>query len=310
MTGSVLPPLVIAAAGGLLLALMWRLGALIPPPVAAWNRVARHYGLLDDRPLTERLGERAPSIRRLDQAFNIPRLLAVSGRRQSAASWLLGNLALALLLVLVALVLELVGLAALGRLPVPLVYCLAYGLVAFLVRYLLLRIAAQRRQTGLERGLSEALTELAILTYTRQMPIDQAVELLARAQSDGYLWGLLKDENWQELAAQEPPRHWPQARSHPNPSTAAIYDRIGQTYQVPMFSLLAANLRRMGEKGQDPRRVLTNLARSVGKNRLAEMHVASERSRFRQAVPLGLMIAPLLLLIGYPAWVSFSRAFH
>ena len=77
-----------------------------------------------------------------------------------------------------------------------------------------------------------------------------------------------------------------------------------------MFCLLAANLRRMGEKGQDPRRVLTNLARTVGKNRLAEMQVLSERSRFRQAVPLGLMIAPLLLLIGFPAWVSFSRAFH
>jgi len=39
------------------------------------------------------------------------------------------------------------------------------------------------------------------------------------------------------------------------------------------------------------------------------MQVRSEQAKFRQAVPIGLMIIPLLLLIGYPAWVSLSRAF-
>ena len=310
MTGLLLPPLLILAVGVLVLALMWRLGALTPPPVAAWNKVGRHYGLVDDRPLTERLGERAPFVRRLDKAFNIPRLLALAGRGQSAASWLLGNLALALLFVLAALAFELLGLAVNGQLPLPLFYCLMYGATAFLVRYVLLRAAAKRRQFGIDSGLSEALTEIAILTYTRQMPIDQAIELLARAQADGYLWGLLKDEGWKELAAIEVPRQWQNVRSRPQTSTAAIYDRIGENYEVPMFSLLASSLRRIGEKGQDPRHVLTHLAASVGKNKLAQMQLRSERSRFRQAVPLGLMIAPLLLLIGYPAWVSFSKAFH
>lgn len=310
MTAYLLPPLLILTVGALVLALMWRLGALTPPPVAAWNRVGGHYGLIDDRPLTERLGERAPFVRRLHLAFNIPRLLAIAGRRQSATSWLLGNLALALLFVLVAVAFELLGLAANGQLPLPLFYCLMYGAAAFLVRYVLLRAAAKRRQFGIESGLSEALTEIAILTYTRQLPIDQAVELLARAQADGYLWGLLRGDSWKELADIDVPRQWQNVRRRPQASTASIYDRIGQSYEVPMFSLLASNMRRMGEKGQDPRHVLTNLARTVGKNKLAQMQMKSERSRFRQAVPLGLMIAPLLLLIGYPAWVSFSRAFH
>jgi hypothetical protein len=55
--------------------------------------------------------------------------------------------------------------------------------------------------------------------------------------------------------------------------------------------------------------VLTNLARSVGAERLAEMQVRSEQSKFRQAIPIGLMILPLIGLIGYPAWASLSRAF-
>src|SRR5262245_23819053 len=90
------PALIVGAAALLLLAL-WRTGALTPPPVAAWNRVGRNHGLLDDRPLTERLGERAPLVRRFDDAANIPRLLAIAGRSESATGWILRTAALSLL---------------------------------------------------------------------------------------------------------------------------------------------------------------------------------------------------------------------
>src|SRR5207248_1859205 len=145
---------------------------------------------------------------------------------------------------------------------------------------------------GLQLGLASCLTEIAILTYTRQVSVEQALDLLARAQVDGHLWGLLKDEAWRQLVTLDTPQ-LVAFRGHAFTSTATIYERIGQEYEVPMFTLLSSNMRRIDDKGLAPRSVLTNLARSVGAERLAEMHVRSEQSKFRQAIPIGLMIVPL-----------------
>ncbi|HEY4025639.1 MAG TPA: hypothetical protein VGO86_04330 [Candidatus Dormibacteraeota bacterium] len=287
---------------------LWRLGALTPPPIAAWNRVGRNHGLIDDRPLTERLGERAPFVRRFDDAANIPKLLAIAGRTESATAWFLRTTALALLAVLGGFALDLLGLATGGDLPFPLIYCVAFGALTFLVGFLLLRIAARRRQAALEAGLSSALTELAILTYNHQMSIDNALDLLARSQADGHLWELMRDEGWRRLVVVDSSRMLP-FRDQAFTSVASLYEKIGHAYGVPMFVLLGSTMRRMDDKGLSPRSVLTNLARAVGAGNLAEMQVRSEQSKFRQAVPIGLMIVPLLLLIGYPAWVSLSRAF-
>jgi hypothetical protein len=301
-------PALIVGLGVLVVLVLWRLGALTPPPVAAWNRVGRNYGMIDDRPLTERLGERAPFLRRFDEATNIPRLLAIAGRSESAAAWGMRNAALALVVLVGLLAADLLGAAAQQRLPFPLIDCLAAAVVTFVIGYLLLRIAARRRQAGLQNALANCLTEIAILTYTRQVSIEQALDLLARAQVDGYLWGLLKDDDWRQLVTLNTPRLIA-FRGHPFTSTATVYERIGQQYEVPMFTLLASNMRRIDDKGLSPRSVLTNLARSVGSERLAEMQVRSEQSKFRQAIPIGLMILPLIGLIGYPAWASLSRAF-
>jgi hypothetical protein len=301
-------PALIVGVAVLLGAALWRAGALTPPPVVAWNRVGRNHGLLDDRPLTERLGERAPFVRRFDDAANIPRLLAIAGRTESATAWVLRTIALSLLLTLTGFALELFGFATGGELPFPLIYCVGLGAVAFTLGYLLLRIAAQRRQSAIEAGLSGALTELAILTYNHQMSIDHALDLLARAQVDGYLWGLIKDEDWRRLVILDASRLLP-FREQPFTSVSSLYEKIGQAYGVPMFSLLGSTMRRIDDKGLSPRSVLTNLARAVGANAIAEMQVRSEQSKFRQAVPIGLMIVPLMLLIGYPAWASLSRAF-
>ena len=308
MPSLILPGLIIAA--GILVGLgLWRAGALTSPPVSAWHRVGRNHGLIDDRPLTERLGERAPFMRRFDDAANIPRLLAVAGRTESATAWIMRTVALSLLVMLAGFGLEIVGLTANHTLPFPLIYCVGVGVVAFLIGYLLLRIAAKRRQTALQDGLSGALTELAILTYNHQMSIDHALDLLARAQVDGYLWGLMRDEDWRRLVVLDSSRLLP-FRDQAFTSVATLYERIGAAYGVPMFSLLGSTMRRMDDKGLAPRAVLTNLARAVGASSLAEMQVRSEQSKFRQAVPIGLMILPLLLLIGYPAWTALSRAFQ
>lgn len=302
-----LPGLIVVAA--LLLGLvLWRAGALTTPPVAAWNRVGRNHGLIDERPLTERLGARAPFMRRFDDAANIPRLLAIAGRTESATSWLLRTIALSLLVMVVGFGLEVIGFASRGELPFPLFYCVGMAVFAFTLGYLLLRIAAKRRQALLQGGLGGALTELAILTYNHQMSIENALDLLARSQADGTLWTLLRDEEWRQLVVLDSSRLMP-FREQPFISVSALYEKIGHAYGVPMFSLLGSTMRRIDDKGLAPRSVLTNLARAVGANSLAEMQVKSEQSKFRQAIPIGLMIVPLLVLIGYPAWVSLSRAF-
>jgi hypothetical protein len=308
MPSLVLFPGLIVLTGVVLLAVLWRAGALTPPTVVAWNRVGRNHGLLDERPLTERLGARAPFMRRFDDAANIPRLLAIAGRTESATAWVLRTVALSLLVTVAGFALELLGLTTGGDLPFPLIYCVGMGVVAFTAGYLLLRIAAQRRQAAIQSGLSGALTELAILTYNHQMSIDHALDLLARSQVDGTLWGLMKEEDWRRLVVLDASRLMP-FREQPFTSVATLYEKIGQAYEVPMFSLLGSTMRRIDDKGLSPRSVLTNLARAVGANAIAEAQVRSEQSKFRQAVPIGLMILPLLLLIGYPAWVALSRAF-
>jgi hypothetical protein len=308
MPSIILFPALILAAAAVLLVALWRAGALTPPPVVAWNRVGRNHGLLDERPLTERLGSRAPFVQRFDDAANIPRLLAIAGRTESATAWMLRTVALALLVTIGGFGLEVLGVATGGGLPFPLIYCVGMGAVAFTTGYLLLRIAAQRRQAAIQAGLSGALTELAILTYNHQMSIDHALDLLARSQVDGQLWGLMRDEDWRRLVVLDASRLMP-FREQPFTSVASLYEKIGHAYSVPMFSLLGSTMRRIDDKGLAPRSVLTNLARAVAANAIAEMQVRSEQSKFRQAIPIGLMILPLLLLIGYPAWVSLSRAF-
>ncbi|MBJ7602153.1 MAG: type II secretion system F family protein [Candidatus Dormibacteraeota bacterium] len=302
-----LAPMLILLAGAGVLALIWRLGVLTPPPVAAWQKIGSHYGFVDVRPLTERLGERAPFVKQLDNAFNIPRLLALAGRNESGTAWALRNLALALAVVVGFLAVELLSVLLAGMAPLPIWDGLVFALALLGLRWLMLRVAAGHRRRGIENGLAEAMTELAILTYTAQVPIDQALEILARAQSDGYLWSLLKDENWKQLVNLDRTRAGVLGR-RVAPSTALIYERIGEAYELPMFSLLAASVRRIGERGQESRSVFTNLARSVGQRKLAAMQTASERSRFLQAVPLGLMIVPLITLIGYGAWITFIKA--
>jgi hypothetical protein len=304
-----LMPGLIVAAAVVLGFVLWRAGALTPPPVSAWNRVGRNHGLIDDRPLTERLGERAPFMRSFDDVANIPKLLAIAGRTESATGWVLRTVALSVLVMLAGFAMELVGFASRGELPFPLIYCVGLAVFAFLIGYLLLRIAAKRRQQSLQAGLGGALTELAILTYNHQMSIENALDLLARSQVDPTLWGLLRDEEWRKLVVLESSRLVP-FREQPFVSVAAIYEKIGLAYGVPMFALLGSTMRRIDDKGLAPRSVLTNLARTVGANNIAEMQVRSEQSKFRQAIPIGLMIVPLLLLIGYPAWVSLSRAFQ
>jgi hypothetical protein len=92
-------------------------------------------------------------------------------------------------------------------------------------------------------------------------------------------------------------------------STVTIYQRIGKEYELDMFDEVATNMRRIAEKGLVASDVLTSLSASNGQKRLAEMQVKAEQSRPRMALPIGLMVLPLLSLIVFPVGVALLASF-
>jgi L-alanine-DL-glutamate epimerase-like enolase superfamily enzyme len=163
-----------------------------------------------------------------------------------------------------------------------------------------LRNAAVARRSALDRALSQSFVELALLTSTRQVPVEAALEdLLVQAQVDPHLRELLQEGAWRRLVTAGSAASLGFERS-PLTSHAAIYDAIGRAYDVPAFALLGSSLQRINDKGQSPGEVLTALARTTAENEVADMLVRSEQARIRQAIPVGLMIVPLLVLVGYP----------
>src|SRR5215471_11646413 len=81
--------LVAAVAGAAWVLALWKLGLYTSPAVRGWQRLARLRGLADRRPLGDRLGERVPLLRRVQEETDVGRLLAIAGRAESAAGWLL-----------------------------------------------------------------------------------------------------------------------------------------------------------------------------------------------------------------------------
>jgi hypothetical protein len=308
------PLLILAAGGGIVLGL-WRLGALTPPAVRAWQTIGKHHDLVDVRPLGDRLAERAPLIRRLRDAIDIERLLAIAGRDDSAAGWVLKRAGLALVFVVVLSALDgILGLVN-GELPYPLLLPLLFGGAWFLLYYRILIRQARTRQELIDNALAESLPELAILTFTGVARLEVAVDRLAVAHKDGALYGLLKDDSWRQLvqtqAEKAPFRSYHSRRDDQAlVRTATIWEAIGEKYEIPMFGVLASNLRRMDDKGATPHRVLTNLAMAVSNNRLAALMVQSEQSRVRHVVPVALMVLPILVLIGYPTVAALLEAFN
>ena len=130
----------------------------------------------------------------------------------------------------------------------------------------------------------------------------------SQAQEDRELRELLQQGAWRRLVPRGAPAGSLGFDRGPLTSHAAIYDAIGAAYGVPAFALLGSSLQRINDKGQSPGEVLTALARTSAENEVAEMLVRSEQARIRQAIPVGLMIVPLLVLVGYPLLTAMSTA--
>jgi hypothetical protein len=306
--GSPAPLLILLAgvAGG---ALLWRAGVWTPASVRRFRRLAASNGFAGRGPVGERIARRAPLLTHLQEALNVRRLLRVAGRGEEPSVWLLCVLSLSLLATAGMFALDALSWAVNGRLALPPFVCVLFGALCVALGYVRLRNAALRRRARLGAAISQAYTELAMLTYTRQLSVQAALEdVVAPCQEDGHLHRLLGDERWRSLVEVEQVG-LPEFERHMLMSRTAIYDAIASSIGVPAFHVLATNLRRINDKGQTPADVLTGLASMVADSELAEMLVRSEQSRARQALPVGLMVLPLLLLIGYPLLVGLAGVF-
>ena len=139
--------------------------------------------------------------------------------------------------------------------------------------------------------------------------MSSAVEFIARCQRDRSLLNLLADDNLRRLAAQDTSFLLLSLRPNQMLSTVTIYQRIAREYQLDMFDELATNMRRIAEKGLVASDVLTALSAANGQKRLAEMQVKAEQARPRMALPIGLMVLPLLSLIVFPIGVALLASF-
>jgi hypothetical protein len=302
-------PIILLAAGSLVVAWLWRMGVFTPDSVVAWRKIGRHHHLVDDRPLDERMADRVPSLAKFFRETSVPRLLAIANRRESLNTWLVKVVVYVIVAAVALLMGDFVVSINTHSLPVQPAVCLLIAVLFAPLSYISLRAEAKRRQDTINRAIAQSLTEMAILTYSGQYTVSSALEFVARCHRDHSLLNLLSDDNWKRLALE---KDLPLALSlRPNQllSTVTIYQRIGRAYDLDLFNELATNMRRIAEKGLVASDVLTSLSQATGRKQMAEMTVKTEQAKPRMALAIGLMVIPLLSLILYPATVAIFGAF-
>jgi hypothetical protein len=302
-------PALAAAAGLLWVAGLWLLGAYTPPAVVSWRRLARYRGLDDQRPLADRLAARLSFLRRLQEEMDLRRLLAIAGSAQDPTAWLLS-----LLFVSGMACVALLGVdAAIDRsmrfLLFPPWLALAAGATVAVLSYAGLRARAHSRQRRLGRAVADSLIHLAVVTHHQRIPLAEALMIFARCQEDGALLALLGNDGWRRLADMATPDSSSGAGRTALRTSADTYEQIGLAYGVPMFTALAGVLRRVTEKGLSSRDAYTQLARSTYAELLAEARVLASQAKTLIVIPMGLMIFPILLLIGAPLVAALSGIF-
>jgi len=288
---------------------LWYLGLYTHPAVRSWQRLARLRGLADRRHWGERVGARLPLLRRAQEETDIERLLAIAGRDESAAAWLLRVAFQAGLALITVLVLDEAALLVGQRPALPPGVGLLAAACLVLLAYLRLRRQATDRQQALSNAISDSLPHLAVMTFHHRVPVSEALLIFARCHRERVLYRLLTSVAspgiHEEVAgAHSPPLAAMQARS-----TALIYEQIGLAYGVPMFTALGSAVRRVTERGLTGRDVYTGLARTAFGERLAEARVTAAQTKTLIVIPMGLMIIPVLVLIGAPLVASIAGIF-
>ena len=76
-----------------------------------------------------------------------------------------------------------------------------------------------------------------------------------------------------------------------------------------MFMALGSALSMVNERGLNSQQVLTRLARDTLNDRAAEARVTAAQTKTLVVVPMGLMIIPILVLIGAPIVTNLAALF-
>jgi hypothetical protein len=304
---SLAPPALAALAGLLWIGGLWLLGAYTPPAVLSWRRLTRYRGLADQRPMADRLAERVAFVRHLQEEMDLGRLLAIAGSQQGPTAWLLSLLFLSGMACVALLGVDEAINVSVQYMLFPPWLALAAGVAVAVLSYAGLRAKARARQRLLGRAVADSLIHLAVVTHHQRIPLSEALIIFARCQEDGAIAALLDNDGWRRLAdaaAPDSTRGGMGLRS-----SADAYERIGVAYGVPMFTALAGVLRRVTEKGLSSRDAYTQLARSAYADLLAEARVLASQAKTLIVIPMGLMIVPILLLIGAPLLAALSGIF-
>jgi hypothetical protein len=295
-----LPPIAAALTGAVWVSGLGWLGAGRHPAVARWRRLASMRGLEGSPALADRLGAGLPIPRRPEVEAHLERLLSVAGEHQTPNGWLLRVAALSASVLAILLLVEEAGLLVLHSAPAPPGLALV-GAVAVAGRsYARLRARAEEVRAGLDRAVADALAQVAVTTYHHRLPATEALIVFARCQRDPSLSRLLTGD---------PPAHLAVDGSDMQAGSAPVYERLGAAYGVPTFSALAGALRLVTERGLPSREVFTRLARDTLHQRAVEARVAAARAKTLIVVPMGLMIIPVLVLIGAPLVAQLGALF-
>jgi hypothetical protein len=303
----------VAAAVGLgWVAALWYLRVNADPALLSWERLARLRGLAARAPLSDRIGDRLgvrfPRLARLQAETDMGRLLAIAGQRSSASAWLLRTAALSTATLASLLLIDELKLLSDGELAYPPVLCLAAAALVAALAYLRVRNRARSRQQRLSQAVADSLPHLAVMTYHHRVPVSEALLVFARCQRDPSLHQLLSDPGWRDLLGSQAPTAGVAEPGRPE-STALIYEKMGAALGVPMFAALGSAVRRVSERGLSSQEVLTRLAYATYSERLVQARVAAAQAKTLIVIPMGLMIVPVLLLIGAPLVATLSGIF-
>ena len=263
----------------------------------AWRRLAEMRGYARPRSRLEKIATRASFVRRIQESFDLARLLAIAGRDESALAFLgkavfTGLGAAAAILFLDGLYASTQGGWLLGLPPYFVVVIVWFG--ATMIMIMDLRGEVKKRRENAGKSLGDMLMLVAIMTDGRGLQLEDAVRILSRCVQDPNLEAIIDKRGWQRVI-REPYRN-----------TIELFRLIGEEYGIPVF-LMVADAAANANVGFQERDTYTRLAKTLYDHRLTEAKIKAARAKIMVTIPVAGMLFPLLILLGAPTFASIAQ---
>jgi hypothetical protein len=282
---------------GAALALVSAFDLLADDSTKAWRRLAEMRGYARPRSKLEKIATRVTFLRRIQEAFDLTRLLAIAGRDETALGYLGKAAAVGFGGAVAALFLDGMYYYAQGSWFMGLAPLIPVVLAWFLGTFLYiqqLKDTCNKRRSRAGQSLGDMLMLVAIMTDGRGLQLEDAVRILSRCVETPDLEAIVDKRGWQRVIHE--PYH----------NTIELYRLIGEAYQVPQF-LQLADAAANTNAGFGERDTYTRLAKVVYQSRLSEAKQKAARAKILVTLPVAGMLLPLLLLLGAPVFVSITQ---